>query len=90
MLNTASLTLFALLAAPFALAQELTPGGPCPVGGGNFCAGMGSPYPVACIDLLELGTFTNIILRCSTDGPDGVLNPGNCNDNVFLPISEFC
>jgi len=49
-----------------ALSQSLTPGAPCPPGGGDFC----------------VSSFSNIILRCSTNGTDGVLVAGNCNDNL--------
>ena len=61
-------TLLAVTVVPImALGQQIVPNGPCPPGGGNFCA----------------DTFSNIILRCSSpNGTNGTLIAGNCNDNV--------
>jgi hypothetical protein len=63
-----ALSLLVMTIVPImALGDGITPGGPCPPGGGNFCA----------------DAFSNIILRCTTsNGTNGILQPGNCNDNV--------
>ena len=85
--NLVSLTLIALLAAvPVARGQNLTPGAACPPGGGSFCA---------CTSLIltrhltvYAASFSNIILTCSTNGTNGVLVAGNCNDNVRDPVPQ--